>query len=107
MGGQHHIIQGVDMQHYNAFDEWLASTALGGANQSYIEELYESYLEDPSSVDESWRATFTSARLFPSFSKRKYNRSRDGYRSRSQCKISQSPPIYQCLSLPRSFRSET
>ena len=48
MGGQHHVIQGVDMQHYNAFDEWLASTALGGANQSYIEELYESYLEDRS-----------------------------------------------------------
>jgi len=46
------------MQHYNAFDEWLASTALGGSNQSYIEELYERYLEDPSSVDESWRATF-------------------------------------------------
>ena len=58
MSEQHHVIQGVDMQHYNAFDEWLASTALGGANQSYIEELYESYLEDPSSVDESWRATF-------------------------------------------------
>ena len=58
MGGQHHVIQGVDMQHYNAFDEWLASTALGGSNQSYIEELYERYLEDPSSVDESWRATF-------------------------------------------------
>jgi 2-oxoglutarate dehydrogenase E1 component len=58
MGGQHHVIQGVDMQHYNAFDEWLASTALGGANQSYIEELYERYLEDPSSVDDSWRATF-------------------------------------------------
>ena len=59
MCGQHHVIQGVDMQHYNAFDEWLlASTALGGASQSYIEELYESYLEDPSSVDESWRATF-------------------------------------------------
>ena len=58
MGGQHHVIQGVDMQHYNAFDEWLASTALGGSNQSYIEELYERYLEDPSSVDQSWRATF-------------------------------------------------
>ena len=58
MGRQHHVIQGVDMQHYNAFDEWLASTALGGSNQSYIEELYERYLEDPSSVDESWRATF-------------------------------------------------
>ena len=58
MGRQHHVIQGVDMQHYNAFDEWLASTALGGSNQSYIEELYERYLEDPSSVDQSWRATF-------------------------------------------------
>ena len=46
------------MQHYSAFDEWLASTALGGSNQSYIEELYERYLEDPSAVDESWRATF-------------------------------------------------
>ena len=31
------------MQHYSAFDEWLASTALGGSNQSYIEELYERY----------------------------------------------------------------
>ena len=53
MGGQHHVIQGVDMQHYSAFDEWLASTALGGSNQSYIEELYERYLEDRHpSVDE-------------------------------------------------------
>ena len=49
MGGQHHVIQGVDMQHYSAFDEWLASTALGGSNQSYIEELYERYLEQPHS----------------------------------------------------------
>jgi len=29
------------MQQNKAFDDWLASTALGGANQSYIEELYE------------------------------------------------------------------
>ena len=45
------------MQQNKAFDDWLASTALGGANQSYIEELYESYLGDPQSVEESWRAT--------------------------------------------------
>ncbi|WP_443753085.1 2-oxoglutarate dehydrogenase E1 subunit family protein, partial [Aggregatibacter actinomycetemcomitans] len=32
------------MQH-NSLQEWLASSALGGANQAYIEELYESYLE--------------------------------------------------------------
>lgn len=120
MGGQHHVIQGVDMQHYSAFDEWLASTALGGSNQSYIEELYERYLEDPSSVDESWRATFdalpkTTAVEQPHSPVRDYFRrlarenttEADGYRSRSQCKISQSSSIYQCLSLPWSFRSET
>ncbi|WP_373817901.1 2-oxoglutarate dehydrogenase E1 component [Glaesserella sp.] len=45
------------MQHNN-FDEWIASTALGGANQSYVEEIYEQYLEDPESVDESWQAVF-------------------------------------------------
>ena len=43
---------------YKAFDDWLASTALGGANQSYIEELYESYLTDPDSIDADWRAIF-------------------------------------------------
>lgn len=45
------------MQHKN-FDEWFASTALGGANQSYVEEIYEQYLDDPDSVDESWKAVF-------------------------------------------------
>ena len=43
---------------YKAFDDWLASTAFGGASQSYIEELYESYLADPDSIEPSWRATF-------------------------------------------------
>lgn len=46
------------MQQNNPFDEWLATTALSGANQAYIEELYESYLHDPSNIDESWRRTF-------------------------------------------------
>lgn len=43
---------------YKNFDELLASTALGGANQSYVEDIYEQYLIDPNSVDESWRKTF-------------------------------------------------
>ncbi len=42
--------------------EWLASSALGGANQHYIEDLYESFLDDPTSVDESWQEIF---RQFP------------------------------------------
>ncbi|MDH2923996.1 2-oxoglutarate dehydrogenase E1 component [Nicoletella semolina] len=46
------------MQHNN-FDDWFASTALGGANQSYVEEIYEQYLTDTESVDESWQAIFS------------------------------------------------
>ncbi len=45
---------------YTHFDDWLASSALGGANQSYIEEIYEQYLENPANVDESWRNIFDS-----------------------------------------------
>ena len=44
------------MQH--SLQELLTSSALGGANQSYIEDLYERYLEDPKSVDASWQAIF-------------------------------------------------
>lgn len=43
---------------YKNFDEWLASTALGGANQTYVETLYEQYLEDASSVESSWKTIF-------------------------------------------------
>ena len=121
MGGQHHVIQGVDMQHYNAFDEWLASTALGGSNQSYIEELYERYLEDPSSVDESWRATFdalpkTTAVEQPHSPVRDYFRRLarentteavtviDPEASAKLVKVLQFINAYR---FPRSFRSET
>ena len=38
--------------------EFEASSQLFGSNAPYVEELYESYLSDPGSVDASWRATF-------------------------------------------------
>lgn len=38
---------------YKNFDDWIASSPLGGTNQSYVEEIYEQYLENPASVDES------------------------------------------------------
>ncbi|MDY3124278.1 MAG: 2-oxoglutarate dehydrogenase E1 component [[Actinobacillus] rossii] len=44
----------------NTFQQWLEQTALSGANQSYIEELYEEYLKDPENVETSWRTTFDS-----------------------------------------------
>ena len=40
--------------------ELLDSTALGGANSPWLETQYEQFLDDPSSVDESWRSWFQS-----------------------------------------------
>jgi len=34
------------------------ATILGGANSPYLEVLYEQYLSDPNSVDETWREYF-------------------------------------------------
>jgi 2-oxoglutarate dehydrogenase E1 component len=42
----------------NVMKTWLASSHLSGANSTYIENLYESYLEDPISVDANWRNVF-------------------------------------------------
>ena len=42
----------------NVMDTWLASSHLSGANSTYIEALYESYLQDPLAVDANWRALF-------------------------------------------------
>lgn len=42
----------------SAMKPWLDSSWLAGANQSYIEQLYEDFLTDPDSVDEVWRDLF-------------------------------------------------
>ena len=36
----------------------LRSSHLGGQNAAYIESMYESFLEEPDSVPENWRAYF-------------------------------------------------
>ncbi|MBE2898668.1 2-oxoglutarate dehydrogenase E1 component [Pasteurellaceae bacterium 20609_3] len=46
------------MQQNHAMQDWIDTSALGGANQSYIEQLYEDYLNDPKSIDSSWREIF-------------------------------------------------
>ncbi|WP_435237429.1 2-oxoglutarate dehydrogenase E1 component [Psychromonas sp. PT13] len=43
----------------NAMEIWLASSHLSGANSTYIEALYESYLQDPLTVDTKWRTLFS------------------------------------------------
>ncbi|MDU3076184.1 MAG: 2-oxoglutarate dehydrogenase E1 component, partial [Mixta calida] len=42
----------------SAMKPWLDSSWLAGANQSYIEQLYEDFLTDPESVDAVWRDMF-------------------------------------------------
>ena len=37
---------------------WLESSHLSGANATYIEELYESYLDNSQSVSAEWREVF-------------------------------------------------
>lgn len=39
-------------------ETWLASSHLSGANSTYIENIYESYLDDPLTVDANWRDVF-------------------------------------------------
>lgn len=44
----------------DAIETLMESNQLSGANQSYIEGLYEDYLRDPLSVDESWQQLFAA-----------------------------------------------
>ncbi|MCH2555864.1 MAG: 2-oxoglutarate dehydrogenase E1 component [Alcanivorax sp.] len=45
------------MQDSSMHRQWQSSH-IGGANAAYVDELYESYLTDPNSVPEDWRAYF-------------------------------------------------
>ena len=45
------------MQDSSMQRQWRSSH-LGGTNQAYVDELYESYLTDPNSVPEDWRVYF-------------------------------------------------
>ncbi len=42
----------------DSMQELLNSSFMAGSNQSYIEQLYEDFLIDPESVDDSWRKIF-------------------------------------------------
>ena len=44
---------------------FLANSYLFGGNAPYVEELYESYLQDPTSVASGWRTYFDQMQLVP------------------------------------------
>lgn len=45
--------------HEGVMKAWLESSHLGGGNMAYVDELYESYLADPTSVGDEWREFFS------------------------------------------------
>lgn len=45
------------MQNASMEEQWLSSHFSGG-NQTYLDEMYEAYLDDPNSVPEQWRSVF-------------------------------------------------
>ena len=47
----------------------IENSYLFGGNAPYVEDLYEQYLEDPSSVDEKWRQYFDRLQQAPAASK--------------------------------------
>ncbi|MGI5309702.1 2-oxoglutarate dehydrogenase E1 component [Rheinheimera sp. WS51] len=44
--------------HEGVMKAWLESSHLGGGNMAYVDELYESYLAEPTSVSDEWRDFF-------------------------------------------------
>ena len=42
------------------YNTLIATSSISGGNAVYVEDAYERYLEDPDSVDETWRNYFRS-----------------------------------------------
>ena len=40
------------------YQSFIASSSIGGNNAAFVEMYYEQFLEDPESVEPSWRAYF-------------------------------------------------
>jgi len=49
----------------SAMKQFLANSYLFGANAPFIEQLYESYLDNPQSISEEWRDYFDKMQVLP------------------------------------------
>ncbi len=59
------VLAGWPKGEKNVIKEQMETSYLFGSNAPYVEELYENYLQDPSSVDEKWRAFFDQMQNTP------------------------------------------
>ncbi|WP_018299563.1 2-oxoglutarate dehydrogenase E1 component [Fangia hongkongensis] len=46
----------------DSMSSWWETSQVSGVNSAYLDAIYEDYLNDPSSVDDSWKAYFDSLR---------------------------------------------
>jgi 2-oxoglutarate dehydrogenase E1 component len=75
--------------------ELLAGTPLSGANATYLEAVYEQYLNDPASIDAAWRDYFDA--LSPSQgtpgAEHAHSAIIAGVAARTQASAAQRPPV--------------
>ena len=71
--------------HNGVMKAWLESSHLAGANATYVEELYESYLSDPDLVSEEWKRVFDGLPAQPeTVVEQPHSRIRDYFRRLAQ-----------------------
>ncbi|MFP3019604.1 MAG: 2-oxoglutarate dehydrogenase E1 component [Arsenophonus sp.] len=84
---------------------WLDSSFLAGANQSYIEHLYEDYLTDPNSVNIDWRDIFDKLQSIESSGEYFHSLSKDNiYCKNSVSDTSLDVKQFKVLQLINAFR---
>jgi len=44
----------------NSLKKWMESSYFSGNNGAYIEEIYESFLNDPNNISDEWKQVFQS-----------------------------------------------
>ncbi|AWX13401.1 2-oxoglutarate dehydrogenase E1 component [Mergibacter septicus] len=82
-----------DVPNITTMEKLKATTALGEANQSYIEALYEDYLNDPTSVGESWAKIFQDLASTSQSAEQLHSQVKDYFKklarenSRGQCTV--------------------
>ncbi|KFZ32074.1 2-oxoglutarate dehydrogenase [Pseudidiomarina salinarum] len=69
---------------------WLESSHLAGGNMAYIEELFELYLDDPTSVSDEWREFFDQLPRDDSNRDIKHSLIRDEFREAARNKLKQA-----------------
>ncbi len=52
------ITVGTMENQQRTMQQWIASSAFSGGSASYLEDLYEQYMENPESVPEQWQSIF-------------------------------------------------